>query len=77
MISLHMNATQGGANLHPGAKIHPSAKIHSGANTAHEHGFRIKAPLRLLNVILLIRSKIYIHILNMTHVRRSLFPSSR
>ena len=26
-ISWHMNATQGGANLHP------------GANCAHEHGF--------------------------------------
>ena len=40
MISLLMNATQGGANLHPSAKIHPGAKIHLGANTAHEHGFR-------------------------------------
>ena len=37
----HMNATQGGANLHPSAKIHPGAKIHLGANTAHEHGFRV------------------------------------
>ena len=34
MSSLHMNATQGGANMHPGAKIHP------GANIAHEHGLR-------------------------------------
>ena len=40
MISLHMNVTQGGTNLHPGAKIHPGTKIHPGANTAHEHGFR-------------------------------------
>ena len=39
MISLHMNATQGGANLHPSAKIHPGANLHPGANTAHEHGF--------------------------------------
>ena len=33
MISLHMSATQGGANLHPGLVLHP------GANTAHEHDF--------------------------------------
>ena len=32
-IYWHMNATQGGANLHPGVKLHP------GANCAHEHGF--------------------------------------
>ena len=30
-ISWHMNATQGGANLHPGVNL--------GANCAHEHGF--------------------------------------
>ena len=34
-ISWHMNATQGGANLHPGVNLLP------GANCAHEHGFRL------------------------------------
>ena len=33
-IYWHMNATQGGANLHPGVNLHP------GANCAHEHGLR-------------------------------------
>ena len=30
----HMNATLGGANLHPGGNLHP------GANCAYEHSFR-------------------------------------
>ena len=29
----HMNATLGGANLHPGVNLHP------GANCAYEHGY--------------------------------------
>ena len=33
-----MNATQGGANLHPGVNLLPG--LHPGANCAHEHGFR-------------------------------------
>ena len=39
-IYWHMNATQGGANLHPGVNLHPGATLHPGANCAHEHGFR-------------------------------------
>ena len=35
-IYWHMNATQGGENLHPGVNLHP------GANCAHDHGFRHK-----------------------------------
>ena len=42
MISWHMNATQGGVNLHPGVNLLPGANLHTGANCAHEHGFRIK-----------------------------------
>ena len=30
-ISLHMNAIQGGANLHPGADLHPDVFLHQGA----------------------------------------------
>ena len=41
-IYLHMNATQGGANLHPGVKLLPGANLHPGANCAHEHGFRFR-----------------------------------
>ena len=36
----HMNATLGGANLHPGVNLHPGANLHSGANCAYEHGLR-------------------------------------
>ena len=39
-IYWHMNATQGGANLHPGVNLPPGANLHPGANCAHEHGFR-------------------------------------
>ena len=35
----HMNATLGGANLHPGVNLHP------GANCAYEHGLRIRVTL--------------------------------
>ena len=35
-----MNATQGGADLHPGVNLLPDANLHPGANCAHEHGFR-------------------------------------
>ena len=34
-ISWHMNATQGGANLHPGVNLL------LGANCAHEHGLSV------------------------------------
>ena len=37
-ISWHMNATQGGANLHPGVNLLPGANLHPDANCAHEHG---------------------------------------
>ena len=40
-IYWHMNATLGGANLHPGVNLLPGANLHPGANCAHEHGFRI------------------------------------
>ena len=40
-ISWHMNATQGGANLHPDVNLLPGANLHPGANSAHEHGFRL------------------------------------
>ena len=36
----HMNATYGGANLHPGVNLLPGANLHPGANCAHEHGLR-------------------------------------
>ena len=39
-IYWRMNATQGGANLHPGVNLLPGANLHSGANCAHEHGLR-------------------------------------
>ena len=52
MILLHMNATQGGANLHPGAKIHP------GANTAHELKVPLIMGLRTLHAM----QKIYLTI---------------
>ena len=39
-IYWRMNATQGGANLHPGVNLLPGANLHPGANCAHEHGFR-------------------------------------
>ena len=39
-IYWHMNATLGGANLHPGVNLLPGANLHPGANCAHEHGFR-------------------------------------
>ena len=38
-ISWHMNATQGGANLHPGVNLLPGANLHPHANCAHKHGF--------------------------------------
>ena len=41
MISLHMNATQGGANMHPRADLYPGVFLHPGANTANEHGLRL------------------------------------
>ena len=37
-----MNATQGGANLHPGVNLQPGANLHPGANCAYEHGFRMR-----------------------------------
>ena len=37
-IYWYMNATQGGANLHPGVNLHPGANLHPVANCAHEHG---------------------------------------
>ena len=40
-IYWHMNATQGGANLHPGVNLPPGANLHPGANCAHEHGLRL------------------------------------
>ena len=38
-IYWHMNATQGGANLHPGVNLHPGANLHPGVNCAYEHGY--------------------------------------
>ena len=40
-IYWHMNATQGGANLHPGVNLPPGANLHPGANCAHEHGLSL------------------------------------
>ena len=40
-IYWRLNATQGGANLHPGVNLLPGANLHSGANCAHEHGLRL------------------------------------
>ena len=39
-IYWHMNAKEGGANLHPGVNLLPGANLHPDANCAHEHGFR-------------------------------------
>ena len=39
-IYWHMNAMQGGANLHPGVNLLPGANLHPGANCAHEHCLR-------------------------------------
>ena len=39
-IYWHMNAKQGGANLHPGVNLLPGAILHPCANCAHEHGFK-------------------------------------
>ena len=41
-IYWHMNATQGGANLHPDVNSHPGANLHPGANCAYEHGLSLK-----------------------------------
>ena len=52
-IYWRMNATQGGANLHPGVNLLPGANLHPGANCAHEHGLRcnyIKVQFKLLIV---------------------------
>ena len=40
-IYWHMNATLGGANLHPGVNLLPGANLHPGANCAHEHGLSL------------------------------------
>ena len=40
-IYWRMNATQGGANLHPGVNLLPGANLHPGANCAHEHGLSL------------------------------------
>ena len=37
-IYWHVNATQGGANLHPGVNLLPGANLHPDANCTHEHG---------------------------------------
>ena len=42
-IYWHMNATLGGANLHPGVNLLPGANLHPGANCAHEHGLRYES----------------------------------
>ena len=39
-IYWRMNATQGGANLHPGVNLLTGANLHPGANCAHEHGLK-------------------------------------
>ena len=39
-INWHINATVGGANLHPGVNLHPGANLHPDANCAYEHGLR-------------------------------------
>ena len=39
-IYWHMNATQGGANLHPGVNLLPGANLHPRAKCAHEHAFK-------------------------------------
>ena len=47
-IYWHMNATLGGANLHPGVNLLPGANLHPGANCAHEHGFSLYKDNRML-----------------------------
>ena len=51
-IYWHMNATQGGANLHPGVNLPPGADLHPGANCAHEHGFRNVMHQKEINLII-------------------------
>ena len=55
----HMNATLGGANLHPGVNLHPRANLHPGANCAYEHGFRDQ-----FDCLLMLLSIIFTHKLN-------------
>ena len=43
-IYWRMNATQGGANLHPGVNLLPGANLHPDANCAHEHGLDTHSP---------------------------------
>ena len=50
-IYWHMNATLGGANLHPGVNLLPGANLHPGANCAHEHGLRFNLIVFCLFVI--------------------------
>ena len=45
-IYWHMNAMQGGANLHPGVNLHPGANLHLGANCAYEHGLKLDSRKR-------------------------------
>ena len=47
-IYWHMNATLGGANLHPGVNLLPGANLHPGANCAHEHGFNVQHSIVIL-----------------------------
>ena len=49
-IYWHMNATYGGANLHPGVNLLPGANLHPGANCAHEHGFTFGFRIRDVRV---------------------------
>ena len=55
MISWHINATLGGANLIPGANLHPGVKIHPCANCAHEHGLKLNETHRVFATVLLLQ----------------------
>ena len=54
-IYWHMNATLGGANLHPGVNLLPGANLHPGANCAHEHGFRCNYTKFQLKILIVFR----------------------
>ena len=52
-IYWHVNATQGGENLHPGVNLHQGANLHHpGANCAYEHGLRWPPFLYMVKYVL-------------------------
>ena len=57
-IYWHMNATQGGANLHTSVNLHPEANLHPGANCAYEHSLSL---LHLASNVSVLKTAFYQH----------------